>query len=251
MTNEVETILREIRERVRAEEEERVRANPIVEGGLSENASPANNESLNGLSAHLTTTSRAWDRLPPLVSNRRGTAARVELWVKARMKSLTRWFTLEQINFNSAVHHALLDTQHALHSYSQELARLRSELEKERADRDDQTSALLKQTADLRSFRASLEAQYAAMQSRLMALQEEINAQVDQKLDTQLKTHLNARISELTAELRAEQAVCFKQLSLATGEAAVMEDRGRRAIQSRLDEIEKRIENRKPASGKP
>ena len=81
-------------------------------------------ESLNRLSAHLTTTSRAWDRLPPLYSNRRGGTARFELWIKARLKAMSRWFTWEQVNFNSAVHHALAETLHALSAYQQELAAL-------------------------------------------------------------------------------------------------------------------------------
>jgi hypothetical protein len=32
--------------------------------------------------------------------------------------------------------------------------------------------------------------------------------------------------------------VCFKQLSLEASEAAVLEDRGRRAIESRLEKLE-------------
>src|SRR6266567_7713477 len=131
MVNEVESILNEIRERVRTEENQREAAVAVAtQNGKDSNpaispaAPAAATESLARLEAHLTTTSRAWDRLPPLSSNRSGVAARLELWIKARLKSLSRWFTWEQVNFNSAVHHALAETLHALAVHQQELARI-------------------------------------------------------------------------------------------------------------------------------
>src|SRR5437588_12409443 len=108
MVNEVESILNEIRERVRADENQREAASALtIRNGHGLDSSPSPSaittgpESLARLEAHLTTTSRAWDRLPPVFSNRSGMAARLELWLKARLKSLSRWFTWEQINFNS------------------------------------------------------------------------------------------------------------------------------------------------------
>src|SRR2546426_54522 len=140
MVNEVESILNEIRERVRNDHEQvnapltLDRSEELAPGSLvhpnAENGS-GKSESLNRLSAHLTTTARAWDRLPPLYSNRKGRGARLELWIKARLKSMTRWFTWEQVNFNSAVDHALSETLHALSAYQQELAATRAELRKE------------------------------------------------------------------------------------------------------------------------
>src|ERR1700681_4724176 len=105
MVNEVETILNEIRVRVRADHEQTAAPESIaapdesVKGALA--APPAslestNDESLKRLSAHLNTTARAWDRLPPMFSNRKGGPARLELWIKARLKTMSRWFTWEQ-----------------------------------------------------------------------------------------------------------------------------------------------------------
>ena len=144
MVNEVESILNEIRERVRTDYEhdsaaKETRAHPHAKSareyalslGSPAETEPGNGESLGRLSAHLTTTARAWDRLPPMYSNRTGGAARFELWIKARLKSMSRWFTWEQVNFNSAVHHALAETLQALSAYQQELAGLRDELSKE------------------------------------------------------------------------------------------------------------------------
>ena len=78
---DVENILREIRERVYSEQETAARssrdnidATSPSEGGLE----PV--DSLPRLESYLATTARAWDRLPPLVSNRSGTSARLELW---------------------------------------------------------------------------------------------------------------------------------------------------------------------------
>jgi len=49
---------------------------------------------------------------------------------------------------------------------------------------------------------------------------------------------LNRRLAELVAELREDQRVCFRQLSLETSEAAVLEDRGRRELLARLEKLE-------------
>src|SRR5437660_10535407 len=135
MVNEVESILNEIRERVRTEEKQREAAVAVAtQNGKDSNpaispaAPAAATESLARLEAHLTTTSRAWDRLPPVFSNRSGMAARLELWLKARLKSLSRWFTWEQINFNSAVHHGLSDALEGLRADEQQLIRMQTEL---------------------------------------------------------------------------------------------------------------------------
>jgi hypothetical protein len=50
---------------------------------------------------------RAMDRLPPVVSNRRGWMARVEIALKRFARRMTNWFTWEQINFNAATGDAL------------------------------------------------------------------------------------------------------------------------------------------------
>jgi len=64
----------------------------------------------------------------------------------------------------------------------------------------------------------------------------------------QTRADITSRLAELAGELREsdqqlreEQRVCFKQLSLEASEAAISEDRGRRLIQSRLDELEKAL----------
>src|ERR1700730_18313710 len=130
MVSEVETILNEIRERVRADQEQHsgsatlavpdeTSTTPVVDASAEDRS--RNADSLNRLAAHLTTTTRAWDRLPPLYSNRAGMAARLELWTRARLKSLSRWFTWEQVNFNAAVHHALSDTLEALRTQEEAL----------------------------------------------------------------------------------------------------------------------------------
>src|SRR5437764_12106652 len=77
---------------------------------------------------YLTVTGRAWNQLPPVFSSRRGTAARIELWIKNTCKPLTRWFTWEQVNFNRAVHDALSDATKILMTEAQELAALRAQL---------------------------------------------------------------------------------------------------------------------------
>jgi hypothetical protein len=265
MVNEVESVLNEIRERVRREHQGNAARPPEIAHEAepaqlilanSQNGSTAR-ESLNRLSAHLTSTSRAWDRLPPLYSNRRGTAARLELWIKARLKSMTRWFTWEQVNFNSAVHHALSETLHALSAYQQELAATRTELRQEAAasqerfERSDQVAAaartsiedltaeLRKRAANLEAHNTALEAHSAAIEKRIAEAAAAITNATDQ---TRAEMSLLAReLRESDQQLRDEQRVCFKQLSLEAGEVTVSQDRERRLIEARFDELEKAL----------
>jgi uncharacterized protein YoxC len=54
-----------------------------------------------------------------------------------------------------------------------------------------------------------------------------------------LANDFDAKLAGISAELREEQRVCFKQFSLETGEAAILEDRGRRALESRVEKLER------------
>jgi small-conductance mechanosensitive channel len=280
MVNEVESILNEIRERVRSDHEPGHPApvvpahdarvtNSLVHGQAESGAGES--ESLSRLSAHLTTTARAWDRLPPLYSNRRGTTARLELWLKARLKSMSRWFTWEQVNFNSAVHHALTETLHALSAHQQELhglrAELRSETEswRERFERGDRELSALRVsietlTAEIRKQEANYKARSDAFDARstnLEARSANTEAQAAELAGTMWKEieatrlEITTRLAELAGELREsdqqlreEQRVCFKQLSLEASEVSVMEDRSRRAIESRLESFQRSVSKR-------
>ena len=240
MVNEVENILNEIRERVRGDHEQgRVPVTLVTQDETAKDSlvhsraegGSGRNESLSRLSAHLTTTGRAWDRLPPMYSNRQGGAARFELWIKARLKSMSRWFTWEQVNFNSAVHHALAETLQALSAYRQELAGLRSELSKEGESWREKFEL---GERELTALRAGIEALTAEIKKRDADLEARTRADL---------TELAGELRESDQQLREEQRVCFKQLSLVESEAAVMEDRGRRVIESRLDKLEQAVAN--------
>ena len=286
MVNEVESILNEIRERVRTEEKEREAAVAVAtqngndsKPAISPTAPAIATESLARLEAHLTTTSRAWDRLPPLFSNRSGIAARFELWIKARMKSLSRWFTWEQINFNSAAHHGLSDALEALRVHEEHLIKMQEELnqtkEALRSESNQTREALGQTTEALRAeSRQTTEALRVESRQTTETLQTELahttellreeRNQTNEALASELRqtaaslrtdlaqttedlrasidargAETDARISELGDDLHEEQRVCFKQLSLEASEAAVREDRGRRAIEARLERLER------------
>src|SRR5205085_7763022 len=78
-------------------------------------------EALARMDANLSTTGRAWSRLPPVLTHRRGALARVELWLKRLIKRAAHWFTWEQVNFNSAAHNALGDARAALDAHTRAL----------------------------------------------------------------------------------------------------------------------------------
>ncbi len=236
---EVESILREIRERVlsqqRAGKDVTATRSAITNGGngagesgpLQQIPNQSDNETLAAenlslINSYLTTTARAWDRLPPLVSNRSGPIARVELWLKRRLRAGTRWFTWEQVNFNAAVHHALRDLLPVLSAHEHELGKLRAQL------------------AEAEARRTELERYQAGLTAQLTELRSESETQRNQ---------LDARFAALTNDLRErgerlqdEQRVCFKQLALETSEAAVLEDRARRKTETLLEELRRRIE---------
>jgi hypothetical protein len=259
---EVENTLREIRERVFAEAQRRAPESVAVTaatagaaaGGGTSGAGGHAGDALARMDANLATTARAWSRLPPMLSYRRGASARLELWLKRLIVRATHWFTWEQVNFNSAVHHALGDARAALSAHEQALARLRSEIL-------DAVVAPLRAEAEADRVRVSaLETQAAALQARLAQAEarfESGGAQLRQALAAGLERLAEAqrasademrearRAEELHAEVRArldglleEQRVCFKQLSLEAGEAAVIHDRARRQLEARLGALE-------------
>ncbi len=240
---EVESTLREIRERVRKTsqtEAEAARALisvtakvPLTSSGESANITP---EAMARIDAHLTTTARAWDRLPPLVSNRSGGIARLELWVKRRFKQATRWYSWEQINFNAAVHHALRDTLDALQDLEQQLGQLRAQMGAEIEARTQLEENQVQQRAVFESQRAEVESQRAEMEAFRAQTEAEQRAR---------SLEVNARLADMAREVRErdeqrleEQRVCFKQLSLEMSEAEVLLDRTRRDVEARLDKLE-------------
>src|SRR2546430_1697311 len=149
MVNDVETVLREIRERVIAENESNAPVAVFAPASPSLDTHPDadsnHSAALDRLSAQLAITARAWDRLPPLVSNRSGALRRIEVSIKKAFRPLTRWFTWEQINFNAAVHHALLESLAMLRTQEQELAGLRATISNEVSNRDQKIGELDRQ----------------------------------------------------------------------------------------------------------
>lgn len=314
---EVENTLREIRERVRAEA---ARQSPTAPAGAPP-AAPAPHanghsshpypaaEALARLQADLATTERARTRLPPVMSNRSGSVARLELWLKRLIKRAAHWFTWEQVNFNSAAHHALADALAALGAHEQSLARAHADLAALRQAHDAQQHALqsllqgqhslqqgqqslqgwqqslqqgqqslqqahqsLQQAqgslegslrlhiaeADERAARLSsvlaetesrLAGELAALARAFEAGVEQLRAEMGAHADglrSEQQAQLVARAADLQKELREraeqvleEQRVCFRQLSLEASEAAVLHDRARRHIESRLEALER------------
>jgi hypothetical protein len=234
---EVESILREIREQVLAQQRsaQAGATTAIVSGGNGGGESDARRLSqpenefetnLALINSYLTTTARAWDRLPPLVSNRSGTLARLELWLKRQLKRATRWFTWEQVNFNASVHHALRDLLSIFSAHEQQLANLRRQI---RRAAETQQIVHEQQQTDLVAQRAALQAQEQALEEQ--------------------RIEVAARLADLVNELRErvmylqeEQRVSFKQLALENSEAATLEDRARRQTESLLAELQRRID---------
>jgi hypothetical protein len=231
--SEVESILREIRERVlsdqRTGKERGATRSSLTNAGngagdsealqqiAKDNSETLTAENLALIESYLTTTARAWDRLPPLVSNRSGFIARVELWLKRQLKRATHWYTWEQVNFNASVHHALRDLRTVLSAHEVELRRLRAQI------------------AESKQYQAELAGQLTELLGDLAAQRDQTNTQRNQ-----IAAVAN-ELRERDEQLQSEQRVCFKQLALETSEAAVLEDRARRRAEALLEELQRRV----------
>ncbi|HEV7894121.1 MAG TPA: hypothetical protein VGP08_26135 [Pyrinomonadaceae bacterium] len=248
---EVENTLREIRERVlasapaRATEHAPVRA--ATQNGVGAPTPTQNGDAFEALArmdANLSTTARAWSRLPPVLTNRRGAPARFELWLKRLIKRAAHWFTWEQVNFNSAAHNALGDARAAFDAHERALANLREELGRVR----EELTGLRAEVESGASRAAELEARVSSAESRFDSRLAELQGALASGLDN-LRGEQRTRAEEFRSELRdraegllEEQRVCFRQLSLEASELAVTQDRARRAVESRLEKLEQNRE---------
>ena len=212
--------------------------------------------------AGLSVLARAWDRLPPLISNRTGSSARLELWLKAKLRTAFRWFTWEQVNFNAATHQTLVEIVDSLKAHEQNLEMTHNQLEQMREALTSQKEALTsqkealinqveqhrfesmrrldQQQAEFNAQRALITSQRADLLARVEALRTMVT-----DFQSASASEAEARLAELVNEFRArderlldEQRVCFKQLSLEMTESQVLEDRARRDLDARLRRLE-------------
>jgi hypothetical protein len=186
-------------------------------GNSANSASSAS--SLGRLETSLTITRRTHDQLPPVTTYRSGFAARVELWIKRRLKRVTHWFTWEQVNFNSSTHSALNHTLAILQTYEQRLASLQNELD-----------ASVAAKANLEARLIELESSLASAEGRFEAVLAEKTAEIGIEHRQRIEMLLN------------DQRICFKQLALEISEAGVIADRAKRSMQLRLEELANRVD---------
>src|ERR1041385_6240757 len=203
---DVESILGEIREQVRASRAAQPASTETLgkaSSGLAAGPSREHEDALALINSYLSATGRAWDRLPPVVRNRSGLPARIELWLKGNLRRATRWYAWEQINFNAAVHQTLRDLLPLVAAQQQEIN-------------------------TLKGLRTDLTRQIDELRTELDARHQEIE-------------YLTSDLRERDERLAQEQRVCFKQLSLEATEAAVLEERARQKAEILLEELRSRV----------
>jgi hypothetical protein len=239
---DVELILGQIRDRVRATHQPAAGSNGVDGSAVVSNApSVSGAETLALINSYLTTTARSWDQFPPLVSNRKGLSARIELWLKRFFRRGTRWYVWEQVNFNAAIHHALCDLLPLLAAYEHELENLRAETA---AARDAPQAELQRQQREFAELHAELRTELANQRAETQAALRQ-QSDLSSSQNAQVATQLNALLRELRERdelLRDEQRVCFKQVTLELSEAGALEDRSRRKTETLLTEIQQRLE---------
>lgn len=249
---EVENILQEIRERVYAEQDALAASRSVA---IDAAGMPASNDrsrsadSVARLESYLTTTGRAWDRLPPVVSNRSGAIARAELWLKTNFKRATRWYAWEQINFNAAVHHALQDLVKIISAQEKALVDLQEEMKRTQTEDETRLTEWRQRKSEIQSALSELNAQRGsfAAQQRLISEQrtalEAFSAALKGR-DVEIDNRLQSLVDELRERaqlLEDQQRVSYRQLALETREAAIIEERARQKTEALLEELQRRI----------
>jgi hypothetical protein len=174
------------------------------------------NGDLDRLRAGVVTARRAQDRLPPVTTYRRGFVARLELWVKRKLKTATRWFTWEQANFNAATVTSLESTARLLAQLEAGLSDLRSSIHGHELAEPDASIA-------------AVDARLAKLESSVQSLLTEIQSE---------RTEQTRRIDLLIEE----QRVCFRQLALEISETAIVSDRAKRNLEMQLAELSRRLD---------
>ena len=245
---EVVDVLAEIKHRVLSSRAEEPSAQPSTNGAsATPQVTPHDFPSLAVLA-------RSWDRLPPLVTNRTGGAAKIDLWIKTKMKTAFRWFTWEQVNFNAATHQTFKELIESLAVQQQLLATIQKQLEdshQKLADELDQLHRQLdsvrEQNEQLRSTVNIHEANFGvqrALQAEVKANLQNLSNQVDET-KTSFARENESRVKDVLRELREkheqildEHRVSFKQLSLQLTEAQVLQDRARRELDVRVAKLE-------------
>jgi len=238
--HEVAEILAEIKRRVSNAQEKPLTETAGVVAKAAPSVSTGSPAGVNGF-AGLPVMARSWDRLPPVVSNRTGTLARFELWLKEKLRTAFRWFTWEQVNFNSATYQTLLEVVASLNRYEQQFSELRTELRQDiEAQREELKQLSSEQLSSLMDRIDQLDRQHLALIAQLNARLEGLSQLAkDQQAETQTRlTELMSEARVRNEQLTDEQRVCYKQLSLELSESRVLEDRARRELEARLARLE-------------
>jgi DNA repair exonuclease SbcCD ATPase subunit len=201
---EVQNILQEIRERVRGGAVAELDNTPAPPEPQQLQPDPGIDNRFAGLS----TMDRAWDRLPPLVSNRNGSTARLELWIKSHIKRALRWITWEQVNFNAAVHHTLRETVESLINYEQRLRQYEQRLRQQ-----EQLSANV-DTKPFDSFRHEVMALVNANNNDSRLLRTELLAEIHHRREESVaqQQEFNSIRTEMSAHRREITDIAETQL---------------------------------------
>lgn len=245
---EVVEILAEIKRRVTSEQEK-----PASEtSGIAENSAQAVSTPIpTGTNdfANLTVMARTWDRLPPLVSKRTGTMARLDLWFKRKLKRASRWFTWEQVNFNAAAYQTFVEVVESLNAWEQHLVETKQQLDVQREILKNQETALSSALSSFTTQFTQLTNQLDQIDRRHLANFAQLNARVEglAQMAKDLQDERQTQIAEPVNESRLqyeklldEQRVCFRQLSLELSESRVLQDRARRELETRVAMLERR-----------
>lgn len=181
------------------------------------------------IQTYLKATDQLRGSLPPVRSYRGGAKAKIELWIKQKIKRATKWFFFDQVNFNSTVHE-LLSELHAAQVRQQQLfSEFQRVVELEARERDHRQNAIN-------------DAQDVVNDEQRRFNDEQRSVNCDQGLiNEQLRSsnEVQRSVNQDQSTLNERQSAAIDELRSHLSESAVVIDRLRRNFEHRLTTLEK------------
>jgi hypothetical protein len=228
----VEDILKDIRRQVLDE-------NGAVAGSRSEALVGSDHEgdaSAARILTFLKTTEQLRGSLPPVRSYRGGVKAKIEVWIKGKVRRATKWFFFDQVNFNSTVHQLLAELNDLQLRHRNMLEDLGRSLRLEAQEREQRRRNFNEEQKAINAdHRLSIEKQRALNEQQTLINKEQSLVSEEQRLIG----------SEQAALIEAQNAT-IERLRIELSESAVVIDRLRRNFEHRLAQLEHPDPNTRP-----
>jgi DNA repair exonuclease SbcCD ATPase subunit len=133
--------------------------------------------------------------------------------------------------------HALTQVDQSINSLAEQNRNGQNKLAEQYLQARNELTKLTAEHSALQADHANLQTEHSKLANQVIELAGQLREE-DRQIKSQQDLEVDRRLIELAAELKEEQRVCFRQVSLEASESAVIEDRSRRALLERLEQLE-------------